>query len=130
MKNNLVWFIVIVGALFFIANTDKIPYNYEKAYCEQSGGTWERRFSETAGFTYGCDCPEDKYEKDKRCYTITNSEVNLCRGISNEYVDCDDNLGACECIFKNSGTKSYLPYAQLLSMTCSCSADACGCVGW
>lgn len=99
----------------------------EKTACEKSGGEYKMGVSEGGAYYY-CNCPATKYEKNKICLNIDPTEMQLCQNLSNKFVNCDNNQGVCECIFKGSGTKSYIPYAQLKTMSCECDSNGCGCM--
>lgn len=107
----------------------------DKTNCQNSGGEYKKSLSETAGPSYYCKCPLSKYESNKVCVDIMDKEIAMCNVLSNEFVDCNNNKGACECIFKQTKATYYFSYATLIYAAncniegcgCSCKDDSCGC---
>lgn len=101
----------------------------DRTKCVNSGGSYEKGFSETGGVFYTCECPSGKYVNGGVCKTITQTEVNLCESESNQYVDCTISGNSCRCVYKDSGTVSYFSISQLINMDCACLQDGCVCGG-
>ena len=125
------YILIAIGLLSLIVLSACAPSvnQTSKRNCENSGGQYKLSTSETGGTNYYCSCPDNKYEMNKICNLIGQIEMSKCEQESNQYVDCTINSGACECVFKNSGTKSYIPIAQLMTLNCACSSNSCLCAG-
>ena len=102
---------------------------YQKVACEISGGLYIKSASSTGGVFYYCDCPTGKYQtSEKVCEEITQTEIEKCQALSNDYVICEDDGKKCNCVFKNSGSITFMEYNSLVECDCSCNEDSCGCM--